>query len=55
MRRGDFAYVIGDDELFLAVFRLSAAGEPGTLERALAGELPLDHGARAEASRTSRR
>ena len=31
VRRGDFAYVIGDDELFLAVFRLSAAGEPGEL------------------------
>ena len=49
VRRGDFAYVIGDDELFLAVFRLSAAGEPGTLQRALAGDLPLDHGARTEA------
>jgi hypothetical protein len=49
VRRGDFAYVIGDDELFLAVFRLSAADEPGTLQRALAGELPLDHGARSGA------
>jgi len=48
VRRGDLAYVIGDDELFLAVFRLSAAGEPGSLKRALAGELPLDHGARSE-------
>jgi len=49
VRRGDFAYVIGDDEVFLAVFRLSAAGEPGKLVRALAGELPLDHGARKDA------
>jgi hypothetical protein len=49
VRRGDFAYVIGDDELFLAVFRLSKADEPGTLKRALAGELPLDHGARSDA------
>ena len=49
VRRGDFVYVIGDDELFLAVFRLSAPDEPGTLERALAGDLPLDHGARAGA------
>jgi hypothetical protein len=49
VRRGDFAYVIGDDELFLAVFRLSAAHEPGTLQRALAGDLPLDHGARSDA------
>src|SRR5215204_4188936 len=49
VRRGDFAYVIGDDELFLAVFRLSAAQERGELRRALAGELPLDHAARKEA------
>lgn len=49
VRRGDFAYVIGDDELFLGVFRLSAADEPGTLRRALAGELPLDQGSRADA------
>ena len=49
VRRGDFAYVIGDDELFLAVFRLSAAEEPGALRRALAGDLPLDHDARGDA------
>ena len=49
VRRGDFVYVIGDDELFLAVFRLSAPDRPGTLERALAGDLPLDHGARSGA------
>jgi hypothetical protein len=47
VRRGDFVYVIGDDELFLGVFRLSAADEPGTLRRALAGELPLDADARS--------
>jgi hypothetical protein len=49
VRRGDFAYVIGDDELFLAVFELSARDDPGTLRRALAGELPLDHDARGKA------
>jgi hypothetical protein len=49
VRRGDFAYVIGDDELFLAVFQLSAAKEPGTLRRALTGDLPLDHDARGDA------
>jgi hypothetical protein len=49
VRRGDFAYVIGDDELFLAVFALSAAEQPGSLRRALAGELPLDHDARGDA------
>lgn len=49
VRRGDFAYVIGDDELFLGVFRVSAVDEPGTLRRALAGELPLDHDARSDA------
>jgi hypothetical protein len=39
--RGDFVYVIGDELLDLAVFRLSA-GEPGTLVNALAGDLPED-------------
>jgi hypothetical protein len=34
-RRGDFVYVIGDDELSLAVFRLSQS-EPGQLREALA-------------------
>ncbi len=47
VRRGDFAYVIGDDELFLAVFQLSAPDRPGTLRRALDGELPLDFDARS--------
>ena len=49
VRRGDFVYVIGDDELFLGVFRLSAAHEPGELRRALAGELPLEAKARGDA------
>jgi hypothetical protein len=41
VRRGDFTYVIGDDELELAVFALSA-GEPGELRRVMDGELPSD-------------
>ena len=41
VRRGDFTYVIGDDELELAVFALST-GEPGELRRVLSGELPDD-------------
>jgi hypothetical protein len=39
VRRGDHVYVIGDDLLSLAVFRLSRP-EPGRLSQALAGELP---------------
>ena len=34
VRRGDFVYVIGDDLLFLGVFRLSDPG-PGSLHRVL--------------------
>jgi hypothetical protein len=45
VRRGDYAYVIGDDELDLAVFRISS-GAPGKLHRALSGELPDDPGER---------
>ncbi|MCD6014613.1 MAG: hypothetical protein K0R88_697 [Solirubrobacterales bacterium] len=41
VRRGDFTYVIGDDELDLAIFRLSA-GEPGELRQVLAGDLSDD-------------
>jgi len=37
VRRGEFLYVIGDDLLFLAVFRLSEPG-PGTLRRVLPGD-----------------
>jgi hypothetical protein len=39
VRRGSFAYVIGDDELFLAAFDLTGS-EPGTAHRVLEGELP---------------
>lgn len=45
-RRGDFIYVIGDDELDLAVFALSVS-EPGELRPALAGELSADAGERS--------
>ncbi len=45
VRRGDFTYVIGDDELDLAVFRL-AEGAPGELRPALAGELPDERSSR---------
>jgi hypothetical protein len=45
VRRGDFVYVIGDEMLSLAVFRLSS-GAPGTLTQALTGELPADPDAR---------
>jgi Family of unknown function (DUF6929) len=41
VRRGDFVYAIGDDELFLGVFRLSDPG-PGSLRRVLSGDLPTD-------------
>src|SRR5688500_20258172 len=40
-RRGDFVYVIGDDLLDLAVFRLSREA-PGTLRTALHGDVPAD-------------
>lgn len=48
VRRGDFVYVIGDDMLSLAVFRMSDPG-PGELRRVLPGELPADDKARAGA------
>lgn len=41
VRRGDHLYVVGDDELHLGVFRISSP-EPGTLRRALSGELPAE-------------
>ena len=47
VRRGDFAYVIGDDELDLGVFRLSS-DEPGKMRRALPGSLPDDPEGRSE-------
>ena len=48
VRRGDFVYVIGDDELHVGVFRLSSS-EPGRLRRVLEGDLPDDDGERAGA------
>jgi hypothetical protein len=48
VRRGDFVYVIGDDELHLGVFRLTAPG-PGGLRRMLSGELPGDDAERSGA------
>jgi hypothetical protein len=44
-RRGDFVYVIGDDLLSLAVFRMSDPA-PGELRRVFPGELPADDDAR---------
>jgi hypothetical protein len=41
VRRGDYVYVIGDDEVHLGVFQLSS-NEPGSLRRVLGGELPSD-------------
>jgi hypothetical protein len=46
-RRGDYVYVIGDDELGLAVFRLSKPG-PGSMRAALDGVLPADDDERAK-------
>ena len=39
VRRAEYVYVVGDDELFLAVFDASS-DEPGRLHRVLSGELP---------------
>ncbi len=41
-RRGDYVYVIGDDELGLGVFRLSKEA-PGALRPVLRGQLSTDH------------
>ena len=41
VRRGDFAYVIADDELDLGVFEVSSS-EPGETRRVLPGSLPDD-------------
>jgi hypothetical protein len=41
-RRGDFVYVIGDDELAIGVFRLSREA-PGTLRTVMEGELSAQH------------
>jgi hypothetical protein len=45
VQRGDFVYVVGDDELALAVFEVSSEA-PGHTERVLSGELPSDPAAR---------
>jgi hypothetical protein len=45
VRRAEFVYVIGDDELFLAEFDASGSA-PGRLRRALSGELPGDYAER---------
>ena len=47
-RRGDFVYVLGDDELHLGVFRLSS-NAPGRLRRVLGGDLPDDPDQRSSA------
>jgi uncharacterized protein DUF6929 len=48
VRRGDYVYVIGDDELHLGVFQLSS-NEPGRMRRVLEGELPTDSADRSRA------
>ena len=48
VRRGDFAYVIADDELDLGVFRVSG-DEPGEARPVLSGELPADEAERKSA------
>jgi hypothetical protein len=47
VRRADYVYVIGDDELHLGVFELSS-GRPGRLERVLEGALPDGHDERSD-------
>jgi hypothetical protein len=41
VQRAEYVYVIGDDELHLAVFDATSS-DPGRLRRVLSGELPLD-------------
>ena len=48
VRRGDFVYVIGDDQLHLGVFRMSSP-EPGETVRVLEGDLPEDAESRSDA------
>src|SRR5687768_16109807 len=45
VRRGDFAYVIADDELDLGVFRVSGS-DPGETKPVLPGSLPDDESER---------
>ncbi len=48
VRRGDFVYVIGDDQLHLAVFHMSSPA-PGETVRILEGDLPEEVEARSDA------
>ena len=48
VRRGDFVYVIGDEQLHLGVFRMSSPA-PGETVRVLEGELPEDDESRSDA------
>ena len=48
VRRGDFVYVIGDDMLELAIFRVSVP-EPGELRRVFEGKLPEGAAAKSKA------
>ena len=45
VRTGEFVYVIGDDELYLAVFAMRGR-EPGRLERVMEGDLPVERAPR---------
>src|SRR5687767_1485864 len=45
VRRGDFAYVIADDELGLGIFQISGT-EPGEVKSVLPGSLPADESER---------
>lgn len=47
VRRGDFLYVVGDDELCLAEFEISS-GKPGCLRRVLSGELSVEQDQRSQ-------
>ena len=53
VRRGDFVYVIGDDLLSLAIFRLSLA-EPGRVRRVLPASCPPPTAPARRPNRTSR-
>ena len=48
VRRGNYVYVIADDELALGIFQLSDPG-PGEWKRVLPGSLPEDEGERKSA------
>jgi hypothetical protein len=48
VQRAEYVYVVGDDELHLAIFDATSEA-PGKLRRALSGELPAGRDARKEA------